>query len=267
MTTRMNSVIALCAVVFGMIALPANQTVIAGETNNQSQIHIKARFIEVSKEGFVMPQAFTNLATGQATGILTDEQTKTALRQLEAKFRAETLAEPECVTISGRQVQMRATEKMNISVGFTPRGDSVNSTAAVPQVKKIEVGPVVDVVPSVLSDGYTINLKAMVSVSEIVANDKGTLAKPVTGSRQTHATVNLWDNQTLVLVLGNLNSYLANAAELKPNANDKEVILFLTATIIDPAGNRVHTDDEMRQIQETTKSYAPPQPPVSTPSQ
>lgn len=123
-----------------------------------------------------------------------------------------------------------------------------------------------DVVPYVLSDGYTIKLKAIVSVSEIVAFDKGTNAKPVIGSRQADANVNLWDNQTLVLALGNLKSYLADAAELKSNANDKEVILFLTATIVDPAGNRVHSDDELRQIQEKAKSYAPPQTQTSTPS-
>jgi hypothetical protein len=59
---------------------------------------------------------------------------------------------------------------------------------------------------------------------------------------------------------------LADAAEPKSNANNKEVILFLTATIVDPAGNRVHSDDELRQIQEKTKSYAPVQPKISTPS-
>ena len=55
-------------------------------------------------------------------------------------------------------------------------------------------------------------------------------------------------------------------AEKKNGTADKELLVFITATIVDPAGNRVHSDDELRQIQEKTKSYAPPQPKISTPS-
>jgi type II secretory pathway component GspD/PulD (secretin) len=40
----------------------------------------------------------------------------------------------------------------------------------------------------------------------------------------------------------------------------KKLMVFVTATIVDPAGNRVHSDDEMRQIQEKAKSEIPPQP-------
>jgi hypothetical protein len=89
--------------------------------------------------------------------------------------------------------------------------------------------------------------------------------------------VNLWDNQTLVL--GNLKSnfiggdgQISNESqffqdmEKKKGTADTELLVFITATIVDPAGNRVHSDDEMRQIQERTKSYAPPQPNISSPS-
>jgi hypothetical protein len=278
MTTRMDSILALCAVVFGMIALPANQTAIAAETYNQPQIYIKARFIEVSKKSFVaMPQLFSNAVAGPMTGILSDSQLRAVLLALEHQG-AETLAEPECVTTSGRQTQMRVTE-MGVLPGpsFAPRGNSGNSTTAVAQVEKVAIGPAVDVVPSVLSDGYTINLKAMASVSEIAADGKEMIAKPVTGSQHADATLNLWDGQTLVLgpldeVLVVWHGQTLNGSKLDPDAKenlghvDKEFLVFITATIVDPAGNRVHSDDEMRQLQEKTKSHAPPQPQVSSPS-
>jgi hypothetical protein len=55
-------------------------------------------------------------------------------------------------------------------------------------------------------------------------------------------------------------------AEKKNGTADKELLVFITAWIVDPAGNRVHSDAEMRQIQEKTKNYAPPQPQISSPS-
>jgi len=219
------------------------------------QIHIKARFIEVPKNGFVMPTTLSNNVAGQMTGILTDPNFRVVLHALEQRTGVETLAEPECVTTSGRQTQMRATDTVNVTNNFAPQDTSGNSTAAVPQVEKIEIGPVVDVVPYVLSDGYTIYLKVLASVSEILPFGKGTIAKPVVGSRQADATVNLWDNQTLVLVLENSKNHLADA-------EDKEVILFLTATIVDPAGNRVHSDDELP----FNPSTIPVQPKIPTPS-
>ncbi|HEX5398222.1 MAG TPA: hypothetical protein VFY06_04165, partial [Verrucomicrobiae bacterium] len=81
------------------------------QTLNQviPQIHIKARFIEVPKQGFVAPTP-SNAVRGQMTGIMSDPEFRTALQTLEHQNRAEVLAEPECVTTSGRQTQMRATD-------------------------------------------------------------------------------------------------------------------------------------------------------------
>jgi len=279
MTTRMNSIIVLCAVVFGMIALPANQTAIAGETNNQPQIHIKATFIEVpkAKAGSYNPQMYSNTVAGQMAGILSAPEFRNVLHAYEQRMGFELLAEPECVTTSGRPTQMRVTEMQIIQFGFAPRGDSGNSTASGQQVEKIAIGPAVDVVPYVLSDGCTINLKAMASVSEIAADGKETIAKPVAGSRHAYATVNLWDGQTLVL--GPLDEVLVvwrgqtlNGSKLNQDAKenldraDKEFFVFIAATMVDPAGNRVHSDDELRQIQEKMKSEIPSQPQISSPS-
>ena len=258
----------------------------------EPQIHIEARFIEVPKDGFVMPTTLTNKVAGQMVGILNDPEFRTVLQALEHQKGVETLAEPECVTTSGRQTQMRATVSENISTNFTLQETSGRPTV-VPQNAKFEIGPTLDVVPWVLSDGYTVDLTTVVSHLTFIGYDNETIAVFATNSignrfqlptvspgfrvQKANAIVNLWDNQTLVL--GNLKSDFIGGdgqpgkeskflqeAEKKKGTADKELLVFITATIVDPAGNRVHSDDELRQIQEKTKSYAPPQPNISSPS-
>jgi Flp pilus assembly secretin CpaC len=257
------------------------------------QIHIKARFIEVPKDGFVMPTTLSNNVAGQMTGILSDPEFRTVLQALEHRQGVETLAGPECVTTSGRQTQMRATDTDEIVTNYAFRESTSNSIAVVPQTGKFEIGPMVDLVPHVLADGYTINLTAIASMREFLGYDNVTneifatnnigkkihlpTVSPGFRVQKATATVNLWDGQTLVL--GNLKSDFVGGdgqihneskflqdAEKKNGTADKELLVLITATIIDPAGNRVHSDDEIRQIQEKAKSSIPPQPKISSPS-
>src|SRR5208282_3934481 len=100
------------------------------------QIHIKARFIEVPKDGFVMPTTLSNNVAGQMTGILSDPEFRTALQALEHRQGVESLAEPECVTTGGRQTQMRATDISEFVTNFSLQETSTNS-AVVPQTQKI----------------------------------------------------------------------------------------------------------------------------------
>ena len=79
---------------------------------------------------------------------------------------------------------------------------------------RIETGPVLDVVPYVLSDGYTINLTLIPSLTEFNGYDTPPDIPNVTGGlnvvqlpvvlpdftvRQVVTTVNIWDNQTVVI--------------------------------------------------------------------
>jgi type II secretory pathway component GspD/PulD (secretin) len=347
MTTRMNPMIATCAVVFGMIALPASQTVIAEETNNQPQIQIKARFLEVERNndpasgpdwylgGFpngpvvangrsAFPPATPSSAiplgsfpsnttaiqmTGPAsnrllTGILSSSNARITVQALQSKPGTKLLAKPECVTTSGRQTQMRAmvvqTVLTNINpLALKPPGVSSNELFL---TERIECGPVFDVVPSVLADGYTLNLTATASVTEFLGYDKATNSVTVyiDGNKHTvpvplpkfrtqkiSAPVNLFDGQTLVLG-GPVVSAVQTTKNKVPLLGDlhlgdlhplgmlflsqteypvkKKLMVFVTATIVDPAGNRVHSEDEIRQLQEKAKSDVPPQPQISSPS-
>ena len=57
-------------------------------------------------------------ALATLTGILTDPNFRVVLHALEQRTGFETLAEPEAVTTSGRQTEMRATQIINVITGF-----------------------------------------------------------------------------------------------------------------------------------------------------
>jgi len=159
------------------------------------------------------------------------------------------------------------------------RAQVVNNTptpsAIVPTTQQFEIGPTLDVVPVVLSDGYTINLTLIPQLLQFDQYDPVPTVPGVTVAnvvtiptvlphftvREVVTTVNIWDNQTVVL--GGLISSTINSTKDKvPFLGDlplvgrlfqsqskveekKNLMIFVTATIVDPAGNRVHSDDEL----------------------
>jgi general secretion pathway protein D len=172
------------------------------------------------------------------------------------------------------------------------RAQVVNNSPGVSAItfvtEQVETGPLLDVVPYVLSDGYTINLTLIPSLTDFNGYDTPPNIPAVTGSlnvvqlpivlpdftvRQVVTTVNVWDNQTVVLG-GLISSSTQSTKDKVPFIGDlplmgklfqsqsktsvkKNLMIFVTATIVDPAGNRVHSDDELPFVQTTI----PPQPP------
>jgi general secretion pathway protein D len=165
------------------------------------------------------------------------------------------------------------------------------TSAITPVTQAIETGPLLDVVPVVLSDGYTINLTLIPSVTEFNGYITPPAVASVTGSvgglnvvqlptvlpeftvRQVVTTVNIWDGQTVVLG-GLITSTTEDEKDKVPVIGDipilgrlfqsqtkvsvkKNLMIFVTAMIVDPAGNRVHSEDELPFAQ----NAIPPQPP------
>jgi general secretion pathway protein D len=157
---------------------------------------------------------------------------------------------------------------------FTP-----GTSAITPITQSIETGPILDVVPYVLADGYTINLALIPSDTEFAGYQTPTLPQLSAGQvgnlnvtvlptvfpsftvRQLVTTVNVWDNQTVVLG-GLITSSVNSTKDKVPIAGDipllgrlfqsqskqttkNNLMIFVTATIVDPAGSRVHSDDEL----------------------
>jgi len=158
-----------------------------------------------------------------------------------------------------------------------------------PMPQPLEVGPVLDVIPYVLSDGYTVNLTLIPSLVEFVGYDEPKNVRVGLGQvpqnaivvptvlprfrvRQTTTTVNVWDGQTVVLggmlyekgeriknkvpLLGDLPLFGRFFRMESRSTQKKNLVVFVTPTIIDPAGNRLHSEDEMP----FARTSFPPQP-------
>ncbi len=150
------------------------------------------------------------------------------------------------------------------------------TSAITPITQPVEEGPVLDVVPYVLADGYTINMALIPADTEFTGYAPSPAIPQVTGNlnvvqiptvlptftvRQVVATVNVWDNQTVALgglvtssvqstknkvpVLGDI-PLVGRLFQSQSKATQKDnLMIFVTATIVDPAGNRVHSDDDL----------------------
>ena len=240
------------------------------------------------------------------TGILTDPQFRVVIKALQQRSGAEVMAQPEVTTTSGRQAQMKAAEVKSVITSFsynqpqTASGNNngntiVNPGAAIiyPIAEQMELGPVLDVIPCVLSDGFTINLTIIPTVTQFAGYDNpnevltsGIISSSIVGFtlvpivlprfnvRQVVSTVNVWDGQTVVLggllaetvqtlkdqvpILGDLpllGRFFRNESK---STTKKNLLIFVTPLLIDPAGNRLHTEDEMPFAQ----SAIPVQPPA-----
>jgi general secretion pathway protein D len=241
------------------------------------------------------------------TGILTDPQFRVAIHALQQRTGTELLAQPEVTTTSGRQAQMKASDVRSVVTAFSfsqavgpaavttggnPTPGSVGSAFVYPLPEQMELGPVLDVIPIVLSDGFTINLTLIPTVTQFGGYEdpnsvlvgtgtfpSGTVVVPTVlprfTVRQVVSTVNVWDGQTVVLgglisenvqtikdqvpMLGDLPLVGRLFRSESKTTQKNNLLIFVTPLLIDPAGNRVHTEDEMPFAQ----SAIPVQPPAA----
>ncbi len=152
---------------------------------------------------------------------------------------------------------------------------------------QVPTGPTLDVIPTVAADGYTIELKVIPTVTEFLGYDDPRMFQPQGGKSeallplphfrvwQMETTARIWDGQTLVLggltsdevqktkdsvpVLGDLPLVGSLFRSESQQSVKKRLLVFVTATIIDPAGNRVHFPGELP----FDPNAVPPQGPVS----
>ena len=182
------------------------------------------------------------------------------------------------------------------AVGTGTTVQAPSSTFVYPLPEQMELGPTLDVIPAVLADGFTINLTMIPTLQEFVGYDNpnevnasGLLTSgafpgglvliptvlPLFRVRQVVSAVNVWDGQTVVLggllsenvttikdqipMLGDLPLVGTFFRSESKTTSKKNLLIFVTPVLIDPAGNRLHTDDEMPFAQ----SGIPVQPPAA----
>jgi type II secretory pathway component GspD/PulD (secretin) len=186
-----------------------------------------------------------------ACGVLTDEQFRVVLNALQQSAGAESINEADATTLSGRQVEFQ------VPVAQTNAGAT---------------GIALDVIPYVCADGSSIQITVTPKITEIlnfpdpgsfiqtvtVTNTSGV---PITGNlplphsrvRRTSLSNIVWDGQTLVLTgqqfIGNI-PFLGDLPFVgrlfTSNTNQtqrKNLIIFITPTIVHPATNHTHWDD------------------------
>jgi type II secretory pathway component GspD/PulD (secretin) len=209
----------------------------------------------VKDPGFV--PAKTNLANdvvANLTGILTDAQYRVALRALEQRSHADVLSAPKVTTLSGRPAQVSVVDLHTMVIGLkTVKGADGSSTNNV-ETQAIPCGPVLDVIPHVSADGYSIQLTLIATVNEFMGYEKPNeklqkaisktqIPLPIVRTRQATTVATVYDGQTVIL------GGMLTPAEEKPRKNSKaqrkNLLVFVTARLIDPAGNPVHTADEI----------------------
>jgi type II secretory pathway component GspD/PulD (secretin) len=79
-----------------------------------------------------LSSATAGATTATITGILTNPNFQVVLHLLDQRSGTEDLAEPEIVTTSGRQTQMRATQIITVITGFNfQQGTSATTTTGV----------------------------------------------------------------------------------------------------------------------------------------
>lgn len=191
----------------------------------------------------------------------------------------------------------------------TVTGQAANPVALLqPQPISIPTGPTLDVIPYVSADGYTIQMTLIPSILDFVGYGNpdipdasrfeatvqaqaGTIRSPVPLPRflvrQITTSATVWDGQTIVLgglisddvrrqrdkvpVLGDIPLVGRLFRSESSGTSKKNLVVFVTPTIIDPAGNRVHSEDNLPYNPnlipaQRPAAAAPPIRPVETPA-
>ena len=215
-----------------------------------------------------LPQPTTT--TNTWTRVLTASQMKALLRSGMKQRDTVILAAPKVTTLDRRETQITAVEIKTIldsikQEALTPPGvQSTNGIQAQPFVtSQLSLGPTLDVVPSVAPDNSTIHLTATVKMTEFLGygttprNKKKTRVwidgkkhevltpLPTYFTREMQASFDVRDGQTLVLGNPTITAVSRQPNGLSvtnslPEDGGKRLLIFITPTIIDPAGNPIH---------------------------
>lgn len=240
-------------------------------------------------DSLLTANGFGSAATPQGqvatlSGILTDPQFSLVINALSQKTSTDLLSAPKITVISGRAAEIRVAQEFIYPTAFTaPTAQtaagsagsaSVGVTPSIPSsFSTREVGVLLNVLPTVGADGYTINLALIPEVTEFlgfieyggnealsagntIVNVFNSIKQPLFSTRALATSVVIFDGQTVVLggliredvsVLSDKIPFLGDIPILgrlfqsKVNSRTKRnLLMFVTARIIDPAGNPVH---------------------------
>ena len=246
---------------------------IAKNATPPPQVNIKIRWVEIPQK--LMTPAWLNAASNAfflplvdpetRYNILTEQEMADVRHRIERRDGIELLSEGQVTTLSERQAQISVNEVKTVATGINPKAltkpgvISTNEDAsAYIDTELTPLGPVFDVLPTVSADEDTISLQMTVTLTEFLGYDKAKKDIPIyVNGKKTKTTLPLpkyrvrqTTNDTIVpdgrtLILGN---FPMTEIAKQPNGEMRTtdvtstqtnlLIVLVTPTIIDPAGNR-----------------------------
>lgn len=203
-------------------------------------------------------------ASGSAiAGILTDPEYRAVMRALQQRKDVELLNEGQVTTLSGRQAQIAVANLQFVATNINPRAlqppgiPASDESNTLYQTALLPLGPMLDVIPSVQKNHSMIDLILTPTFTEFLGYNPPTnsvvayvdgkprtvsVPKPNIRIHSVTNNVTIWDGQTVVL---GLSPSASEESARTSNGSMKQLLVFVTATLIDSAGNRIHTDDEL----------------------
>jgi len=262
--------------------------------------------IPQSASDFVLTQGLRNQDGNQSaiptvatiTGILTDPQFRLVINALEQRDGVDLLSAPKVTTLSGRQAQVTVADVRSVVTGVDANQTAGGAGAAAGglgaqgggavgsqityTVQAIPFGPVLDVIPYVSADEYSIQMTIIPSYTEFIGYDEpgdfvpqvqsvggNTVSLPVRAqlplprlrARQVTTSAIVWDGQTIALgglisedvkkqrdkvpVLGDIPVLGRLFRSESSLTSKKNLVIFVTPTIIDPSGKRIHDPENL----------------------
>jgi Flp pilus assembly secretin CpaC/tetratricopeptide (TPR) repeat protein len=215
------------------------------------------------------------------TGILTDPQFRMVLSAMDQQEGVDVLSSPQIITVSGRPAQLNVQDQRYLVTGVTPaftpgQFGGGGAGAMMPNISSGNFGPDFQAVPYVSSDMYTIEMSVQPTFTEFLGYEDtsfeatafaggNTVTQPIALPRMRTRTLNVdcvvWDGYTLGLggliaetVMTNKDKvpFLGDTPFIgrlfrgeSTQRKKKNMHIFITSTIIDPAGNPVNTEETL----------------------
>ncbi len=219
----------------------------------------------------VKNESHPDRAVRPLTGILTDPQFRIVLRAMDQRNGANFLAAAEVTTVSGQRAHIQMVNCWSNS--FSANGDPIivttngttNYIFPIFPKQPIPLEFTLEATANVLPDGYTIQMKIIASMNEFPAppesatNTSRSLPQPRT--QQISMSANAWDSQTIFLggmttkfikrtktkvpVLGSIPLLGRSFRRESSQTMEKQFFVFITPTLLDSSGHRLHTDEDM----------------------
>jgi beta-lactamase regulating signal transducer with metallopeptidase domain len=259
--------------------LDAIENVVALLNTVPPQITFDVRLVEIPEDPSGGARFLRALSAGNGSlsgsensdasfrAILPPAEWRDLLKKLEKNGSATILAAPRLTTLSGRTGIIKIAESLSVVKGLTAStnpGVAFNYT-----VEPVEVGPSVEITPTVLADGVAIRLQATPRLVQFAGYSKGeeaklqnstaTVPKPNFRIREMTTTMDVRDGYTLAMgglvsegsvkfrgkvpILGDLPFVGRFFRHEGSGTVRKTLLIFITPRIIDPAGQPVHPEE------------------------